>query len=78
MAHGTAQLMQERTLLNSDAYRVHVCNSCGLIATAKGGQVFECKPCKKSSGISQLHLPYAMKLLVQELMAMSIAPRMLV
>jgi DNA-directed RNA polymerase II subunit RPB2 len=78
VAHGTAQLMRERTLLNSDAYRVHVCNTCGLIATAKGGTVFECKPCGKSSGISQLHLPYAMKLLVQELMSMSIAPRMMV
>ena len=73
IAHGTAQLMRERTLLNSDAYRVHVCNSCGLIATAKGGQVFECKPCKTSSGISQLHLPYAMKLLIQECVP-SLAP----
>jgi DNA-directed RNA polymerase II subunit RPB2 len=77
IAHGTAQLLQERPYINSDAYRVHVCNTCGLIAVAdlvKG--VFACRACK-TSGVSQVYLPYAMKLLIQELMAMQIAPRML-
>ena len=67
VAHGTAQLMKERTLLNSDLYRVHVCNKCGLIAIANiANQTFECKPCKTSAGVSQVFLPYAMKLLIQE------------
>lgn len=77
IAHGTAQLMQERTFINSDAYRVHVCNTCGLIAVAdlvKGA--YSCRGCKNST-VSQVYLPYAMKLLIQELMAMQIAPRML-
>ncbi len=77
IAHGTAQLMQERTFLNSDAYRVHVCNTCGLIAVADlVKSAFCCLACKTST-ISQVYLPYAMKLLIQELMSMQIAPRML-
>jgi DNA-directed RNA polymerase II subunit RPB2 len=70
--------MKERTFLNSDAYRVHVCDRCGLIAIANlQSLIFECRSCKTSS-VSQVYLPYAMKLLIQELMAMQIAPRMMV
>ena len=77
VAHGTAQLMQERTFLNSDAYRVHVCDSCGLIAVADlVRNVFSCRACKTAT-VSQVYLPYAMKLLIQELVSMQIAPRML-
>jgi DNA-directed RNA polymerase II subunit RPB2 len=77
VAHGTAQLMQERTYLGSDPYRVHVCDICGLIAIADlKNMSFTCRNCKTNK-VSQVHLPYAMKLLIQELMAMQIAPRMI-
>ena len=76
IAHGSAQLLQERTFFNSDAYRVHVCDSCGLIAIANlAAMAFECRSCK-TRAVSQVYLPYAMKLLIQELMAMQIAPRL--
>lgn len=79
IAHGTAQLLQERTYLNSDPYRIHVCDRCGLIAVATlSKDRIYCKGCgTRGTTVSQVLIPYACKLLFQELMAMSIAPRML-
>ena len=78
IAHGCSQLMQERMFLNSDAYRVHVCDKCGLFAIANlNASLFECRACK-SSAVSAVLLPYAMKLLIQELTSMQIAPRLFV
>ena len=69
-------VLQERTFDQSDAYRVHVCEQCGMIAVAnlKKNQ-FHCPACKNSA-IAQVFMPYACKLLFQELMAMAIAPRL--
>jgi len=69
-------VLQERLFDQSDAYRVHVCEQCGMIAVAnlKKNQ-FRCPACKNSS-VVQVFMPYACKLLFQELMAMAIAPRL--
>ena len=76
VAHGASTFLKERMLDVSDNYRVYVCNKCGLICTANPDKnIFKCNNCKNNAEISQVRIPYAMKLLMQELMSMSVAPR---
>jgi DNA-directed RNA polymerase II subunit RPB2 len=77
ISHGASKFLKERLFDISDAYRVHVCDNCGLFAVANlAKNHFECKACKTST-VSQVLIPYAAKLLFQELMTMSIAPRLI-
>lgn len=74
IAYGASQLLLERLMLSSDAYEAVVCESCGLFASSPTW----CQYCKSSAKqrISTVRLPYACKLLFQELMCMRIFPRM--
>ena len=82
ISHGCSRFLKERLMDVSDRYRVHVCETCGLIVQANlQANVLECNLCKKNNRktkICQVFIPYACKLLFQELMAMHITPRMIV
>lgn len=56
---------------------MHVCEECGLIAVADlKKNHYYCTHCKTTTTVVQVLMPYAAKLLFQELMAMAIMPRM--
>lgn len=71
IAYGASQLLLERLMISSDAFECDVCNKCGLM-----GYNTWCTTCKSSENIIKMTIPYAAKLLFQELISMNIAPRL--
>jgi DNA-directed RNA polymerase beta subunit len=79
VAHGAAAFLKERMLDVSDNFRVFICRQCGLICTANPEKsIYKCSTCKNNADVSQVRIPYAMKLLIQELMSMGVSPRITV
>ncbi len=77
-AHGVAEFTKERLMECSDAFPCHVCRDCGLLAISNPGKgIWNCKACGNTTNFSAVQIPYASKLLFQELETMSISPRIL-
>ena len=75
-SHGASVFLRERMFNCSDGYQVHICNTCGLIAsTIIDKEIYICSACKNNTDTSLVEIPYATKLLFQELMAINILPR---
>uniref|UniRef100_A0A0L8H2E6 DNA-directed RNA polymerase subunit beta n=1 Tax=Octopus bimaculoides TaxID=37653 RepID=A0A0L8H2E6_OCTBM len=71
IGYGASMLLLERLMISSDAFHVDICGNCGLI-----GYSGWCQYCKSSKSVSTLLMPYACKLLFQELQSMNIIPRL--
>ena len=78
VAHGASAFLKERMMEASDNFQVHVCRGCGLIAVAnKGGGIWNCTGCGNTTDFSQVRIPYAYKLFLQELESMNVSSRLL-
>jgi DNA-directed RNA polymerase III subunit RPC2 len=77
IAYGASQLLRERLMLSSDKHEVEVCEQCGFMCY--GGW---CQRCKSAGGppgqVVKMVVPYAAKLLVQELVSMNVGTRLIV
>lgn len=77
-AHGSMQFLKERFMEASDNYRVFICKKCGMMANVNpDAKIYECKPCKNNTCFSQIRIPYACKLLFQEVQTMGIGAKFL-
>jgi DNA-directed RNA polymerase beta subunit len=74
---GAAFTLQQRLRDLSDKYKMPVClnKACGLIAIANPEKkIWVCRACK-GSRVGWVWVPYAYKLLIHQLMASGLAPR---
>lgn len=71
IGYGASMLLMERLMVSSDEFEVHACQECGLI-----GSKDWCQMCESGESMAILKIPYACKLLFQELQAMNVVPKL--
>ncbi|XP_076957461.1 DNA-directed RNA polymerase III subunit 2-like [Bidens hawaiensis] len=77
IAYGTSNLIYERLMISSDPFEVQVCRKCGLMGYINyQTKTKVCSTCKNGDNMSAMKLPYACKLLFQELQSMNVVPRL--
>ena len=83
ISNGAEKFLKEKFVDTSDKYNMKICNNCGYIASRvstttsnsiynSNYDIYECKHCGNITEFSNIEIPYASKLLIQELMAGSI------
>tara|TARA_B100000035_G_C21032790_1_gene569266 strand:+ start:372 stop:4034 length:3663 start_codon:yes stop_codon:yes gene_type:complete len=88
IAHGISRFCRERLYDVSDKYSMHICNKCGMIVSFNNGdknkkyinndfRTHLCHTCENRSDFSKVDVPYAYKLLSQELQTINIVPRII-
>ena len=76
IAHGISQFLKERLMETSDQTKVYICDICGMFAAKViDKEYYRCKGCHNSTKISAVVIPFACKLLFQELTSVNIVPR---
>ena len=78
VSHGAAKFTRGRMYDASDKYSVHVCKNCGLVASYNNDMhIHHCRTCDNRTDFAYVEIPYACKLLFQELITMNVAPRLI-
>jgi DNA-directed RNA polymerase II subunit RPB2 len=87
IAHGMSRFCRERLYDVSDKYSVHVCKKCGMVASFNEGdkdkykamdfKIHKCNTCDNTTEFAKVEVPYAYKLMSQELQAINVVPRII-
>jgi DNA-directed RNA polymerase II subunit RPB2 len=88
LAHGMSRFCKERLYDVSDKYSIHVCKKCGMTASYNDGSsrsahikddlsIHLCNTCGNRTEFSLVEIPYAFKLMSQELQTINIATRLI-
>ncbi|HSL12948.1 MAG TPA: DNA-directed RNA polymerase subunit B [Nitrososphaeraceae archaeon] len=78
IAYGASMMLKDRLLEESDKAEVNVCERCGLLSYYDIKQRrYICRVCGDKAKISTVVIAYAFKLLLQEMMSLNIAPRLI-
>jgi DNA-directed RNA polymerase II subunit RPB2 len=92
IAHGMSKFCRERLYDVSDKYSAYVCRKCGMIAAYNDGSqkaavvgretgsefsVHLCNTCNNMTDFARVEIPYAYKLMAQELQTINVVPRMI-
>lgn len=77
LSHGAAAFTKERLMDMSDPFPTGICKTCGTLAIVnEESKIYSCGTCGNKTEFVTKTIPYAMKLLVQELDAMHITTRL--
>jgi DNA-directed RNA polymerase II subunit RPB2 len=75
---GLSEFTKERFMECSDSFPCWICRECGLLAVANPkSNIWICNGCNNTTNFAQIHMPYASKLLLQELESMCITSRII-
>jgi DNA-directed RNA polymerase II subunit RPB2 len=78
VSHGASRFTRGRMYDASDKFQVHICKKCGMIAAYNDAQhIHICHTCENKTDFAYVEIPYAYKLLSQELITMNVAMRVI-
>ena len=84
LAHGASRFCRERLYDVSDKYSIHVCKKCGMMASFNAGKtkgldftIHLCRTCGNKTDFARVEVPYAFKLMAQELQTINVATRIM-
>uniref|UniRef100_A0AB39JBT0 DNA-directed RNA polymerase subunit beta n=1 Tax=Florenciella sp. virus SA2 TaxID=3240092 RepID=A0AB39JBT0_9VIRU len=78
ISHGSSLFTKDRIYEASDKYSLYICNHCGIISPYNSKEkIHKCNICENKCDFSYIKIPYSFKLLLQELMAMNVVPRLI-
>ena len=88
LAHGMSRFCRERLYDASDKYSIYVCKKCGMTASYNDGSqnrmfakdnftIHLCKTCDNMTDFARVEVPYAYKLMAQELQTINVMPRII-